>query len=447
MTDLLPRPGPLARGALALSVLVGGLAALAQTAPVAPPGAAARALDYIVAVVNAEPITNQDVRARLQRLAPQATGRTDAGELSRQALESLIAERAQVQLARESGIRVDEALVDEAVADVARQNQITVDELRRRLAAEGVGFERYRRDLREEILISRLRDREVEARVRVSEQEVDRQLSEQQAAAAKAEPTQLHLAQILVAVPEDSSPERERQLLARAEQLRKQLQDGANFEELARQFSDAPDKQGGGSLGLRSPDRYPALFVDAARPLALGQVSPPLRSGAGFHLLKLLERRTALDELSSVQQTRARHILLRPSVRLNEAAARARLADFKRRIQARQDDFAQLAKEFSEDGSARNGGDLGWASPGMFVPEFEQVLDSLDVGEVSDPLVSRFGVHLIEVLERREVPLTEKEKREMARREVRERKAQEALRAWLQDVRGRAYVEYREPPQ
>ncbi|MFM7343546.1 MAG: peptidylprolyl isomerase, partial [Betaproteobacteria bacterium] len=225
------------------------------------------------------------------------------------------------------------------------------------------------------------------------------------------------------------------------------LQDGANFEELARQFSDAPDKQGGGSLGLRSPDRYPALFVDAARPLALGQVSPPLRSGAGFHLLKLLERRTALDELSSVQQTRARHILLRPSVRLNEAAARARLADFKRRIQARQDDFAQLAKEFSEDGSARNGGDLGWASPGMFVPEFEQVLDSLDVGEVSDPLVSRFGVHLIEVLERREVPLTEKEKREMARREVRERKAQEALRAWLQDVRGRAYVEYREPPQ
>jgi peptidyl-prolyl cis-trans isomerase SurA len=164
-------------------------------------------------------------------------------------------------------------------------------------------------------------------------------------------------------------------------------------------------------------------------------------------LLKLLERRTSFDELSSVQQTRARHILLRPSPRLSEGAARTRLADFKRRIQARQDDFAQLAKEFSEDGSARNGGDLGWASPGMFVPEFEQVLDGLKPGEISDPLVSRFGVHLIEVLERREVPLTEKEKRELARREVRERKAEEALRAWLQDVRGRAYVEYREPPQ
>lgn len=473
MTDLLFRPGYLARGVLALSVLPVALGAWAQTAPALPSGglnlrlshsvgdlaqlapaspavvAPTRALDFIVAVVNAEPITNQDVRARLQRLAgrPGPGGPAGAAELARQALESLITERAQVQLARDSGIRVDEALVDEAVADVARQNQISVEELRRRLAAEGIGFERYRRDLRDEILISRLRDREVEARVRVSEQEVDRHLIDQQAAAAKAEPTALHLAQILVAVPENSSAEQERQLLARAEQLRKQLQEGADFEQLARRVSDAPDKQGGGSLGLRSPDRYPALFVDASRFLTVGQVSAPLRSGAGFHLLKLLERRTPFDELSSVQQTRARHILLRPSPRLSEGAARARLADFKRRIQARQDDFAQLAKEFSEDGSARNGGDLGWASPGMFVPEFEQVLDGLKPGEISDPLVSRFGVHLIEVLERREVPLTEKEKRELARREVRERKAEEALRAWLQDVRGRAYVEYREPPQ
>lgn len=430
---------------LGLLALFWALLAGAQTGREA--AAAPRALDYIVAVVNAEPITNQDVRARMQRLAARDGSGASPADLPSLALEGLISERAQVQLALDSGIRVDEALVDQAVADVARQNQMTVEQLRRQLATEGLGFERYRRDLRDEILISRLRDREVESRVRVSEQEVDRHLVERQAAAAKAEPTQIHLAQILVAVPENSTPEEERQLRARAEQLRKQLMEGADFQQLAMRVSDAPDKVNGGQLGMRSPDRYPPLFVEAVRSLTVGQVAGPVRSGAGFHLLKVLERRTPADELSQVQQTRARHILLRPSVRLTEAAARARLAEFKRRIQARLDDFAQLAREFSEDGSARNGGDLGWASPGMFVPEFEQVMDDLEMGEISDPLVSRFGVHLIQVLERREVPLTDKEKREIARREVRERKADEALRAWLQDVRGRAYVEYREPPQ
>ncbi len=429
-------------GSLALSWVSLAAAQTGRDAAASP-----RALDYIVAVVNAEPITNQDVRARMQRLAGRVGPGTSTADLSSRALEGLISERAQVQLALDSGIRVDDALVDQAVADVARQNQMTVEQLRRQLATEGLGYERYRRDLRDEILISRLRDREVESRVRVSEQEVDRHLVERQSAAAKAEPTQIHLAQILVAVPESSTPEQERQLRIRAEQLRRQLMEGADFQQLARQASDAPDKVNGGQLGMRSPDRYPPLFVEAVQSLAVGQVTDPVRSGAGFHLLKVLERRTPADELSQVQQTRARHILLRPSVRLTEAAARARLADFKRRIQSQLDDFAQLAREFSEDGSARNGGDLGWASPGMFVPEFEQVMDDLEIGEISDPLVSRFGVHLIQVLERREVPLTEKEKRELARREVRERKADEALRAWLQDVRGRAYVEYREPPQ
>jgi peptidyl-prolyl cis-trans isomerase SurA len=431
----------------ALGALMLSWATLASAQGNAQAGTSVRSIDYIVAVVNAEPITNQDVRARVQRLAGRAGPAVTPANLASQALEALIAERAQVQLATETGIRVDDALLDQAVADVARQNQMTVEQLRRQLAAEGILFERYRRDLRDEILISRLRDREVDARVRVSELEVDRYLADRQVAVAKAEPTQIHLAQILVAVAENSTPEQERQLGARAEQLRRQLMEGADFLQLARQVSDAPDKVNGGQLGLRTLDRYPPLFLEAVRSLAVGQVSGPVRSGAGFHLLKVLERKMPVDELSQVQQTRARHILLRPSVRLTEAAARARLADFKRRIQAGLDDFAQLAREFSEDGSARSGGDLGWASPGMFVPEFEQVMNELAIGQVSEPLVSRFGVHLIEVLERREIPLTEKEKRELARREVRERKADEALRAWVQDVRGRAYVEYRDPPQ
>lgn len=438
-------PGLLLAGAAAWAqsnAPQGGASAAAASAP--------RAVDFIVAVVNSEPITNQDVRNRVQRLAAQADRASSlpAAELPRQALESLIVERAQAQLAKESGIRVDEDAVDQAVADVARQNQISVEELRRQLQAQGVGFERYRRDLREELTLLRLRDREVESRVRISEQEIDRHLAERQAAAAAAEPVQIHLAQILVSVAENSTAEQEQQRLARAQALRKALvEQGAEFETLARKESDAPDKASGGSLGLRSPDRYPTLFLDATRGLAVGQVSEPVRSGAGFHLLKVLERKLPADELDRVVQTRARHILLRPSPRLSESAARSRLAEFKKRVQSKQSDFADLARQFSEDGSASVGGDLGWATPGMMVPEFEQAMDALDPGELSEPLVSRFGMHLIQVLERREVPLSEKEKRELARRELRERKTEEALRTWLQDVRGRAYVEYRESPQ
>ena len=367
-------------------------------------------------------------------------------ELARQALDGLIVERIQVQAAADFGIRVDDASVEQALADVARQNQVSVAELRQRLATEGINFDRYRRELRDEIAVVRLRDRELESRVKISEQEIDRHLIERQAAAAAAEPTQIHLAQILVAVPEGSTAEQERAMQAKAGQLRRQLDEGADFFNLARQESDAPDKASGGQLGPRSPDRYPPLFVQATRGLAVGAVTGPVRSGAGFHLLKLLERQMPGDDLNSVVQTRARHILLRPSPRLSEAAARARLNDFAQRVRAQVTEFAQLAREFSEDGSARAGGDLGWVTPGMLVPEFEQVMDVLAPGELSEPLVSRFGVHLIQVLERREVPLSDKDRRDLARRELRERKTEEALRNWLQDLRGRAYIEYRESP-
>ena len=431
---------------LAVLMLVGlGVRAQPAPEPAAAP-AASTPLDFIVAIVNSEPITNQDVRNRMLRLAARSERTPAAAELARQALESLIAERVQVQAAADSGIRVDDASVEQALADVARQNQISTAELRQRIAADGINFERYRRDLRDEIAVVRLRDREIEARVRVSEQEIDRHLIERQAAAAVAEPIQIHLAQILVAVPEGATAEQERTLLAKAEQLRRQLDAGADFSALAREASDGPDKANGGQLGLRSPERYPSLFVDASRALKVGAVTGPVRSGAGFHLLKLLERQMPGDELNSVVQTRARHILLRPSPRLTEAAARARLAEFGKRVRSQLTDFAQLAREFSEDPSARAGGDLGWVTPGMLVPEFEQVMDALAPGEVSEPLVSRFGVHLIQVLERREVPLSDKDRRELARRELRERKTEEALRNWLQDLRGRAYIEYRESP-
>lgn len=435
-------------GPFVLVACLGAAAAWAQPAPSTRVSApAGRPLDFIVAIVNAEPITNQDVSNRSRRLLAQGTAQQASPELARQVVESLIVERAQVQMAADMGIRVEEAAVEQALADVARQNQISVAELGRRLQADGVSLERYRRELRDEIALMRLREREVDSRVRITEQEIDRHLSERQAAAAAAEPTHIHLAQILVAVPEDSTAEQLSQLQARAEQLRRSLEQGADFAALAKQVSNSPDGQTGGQLGLRSVDRYPALFVQATQGQPLGAVVGPVRSGAGFHLLKVLERKMPGDELSTVVQTRARHILLRPSPRLSEQAARARLNELLARVRAGQSDFGQLAREFSEDGSARTGGDLGWASPGMMVPEFEQAMDALNPGDISEPIISRFGMHLIEVLERREVPLTDKERRELARREVRERKTEEALRAWLQDVRGRAYVEYREPPQ
>ncbi len=436
---------------LRLGVLVVALPvqALAQGAQPAASVTAVQA-DHIVAVVNSEPITNREVLARMERLAPQLARQGQPvpprAEFARLVLDRMISERAQVQAALAAGLRADDAAVDQAMENVARQNQMSVPQLQQRLAADGMTLERFRREMRDEILMGRLREREVEGRVRVSEQDVDRFLAERKREVA-ATPAEVNIAQILVAVPDNASAEQVAQLEAWARQLRQRLDAGADFAQLAREFSQSSDRSNGGQLGLRSAERYPPLFIEATRTLAVGGVAGPVRSGAGFHLLKLVEKRQADEAQDVVVQTRARHILLKPSPRLNEAQARQRLAEFKRRVEAGQADFAQLARDFSEDGSARSGGDLGWASPGMFVPEFEQVMDALKPGELSAPLLSRFGLHLIQVIERREVPLTERERRDLARREVREQKAEEALRNFLQDVRGRAYVEYREPPR
>jgi peptidyl-prolyl cis-trans isomerase SurA len=442
---------PQRAGASLAAALLSCLSLTVQAqAPGANPAESIRTADFIVAVVNSEPITNQEVISRMQRLVPQLAmqGRPapPRAELARAVLERLISDRVQLQAAREAGLRVSDEAVEQAVADVARQNQVNVAELRRRLANDGLSFERFRQDLREELLLNRLREREVDSGLRVSEQEIDRFLAERKSAVASG-PVEVNIAQILVAVPESASATEVAALEARARGIRQRVDGGADFAALARELSDASDRANGGELGLRSEDRYPPLFVDATRSLAVGAVVGPVRSGAGFHVLKLMTRKQPGDELSTVTQTRARHILLKPSARLNEGAARQRLAEFKRRIDGGQADFAQIAREFSEDGSAREGGDLGWTAPGAFVPEFEQVMDVLRIGEVSEPLQSRFGLHLIQVLERRQVELSERDRREFARREVREQKAEEALRSYLQELRGRAYIEYRDPPQ
>ena len=406
-----------------------------------------RQVDFVVALVNSEPITNSELQGELQRVqqqfALQRRPLPDKNELARQVLERLIGDQIQLQLARQSGIRIDEAAVDLAEQNVARQNQLSVADMRRQLVAEGVSMPQFRTQLRNQLTLTRLRERELAPRGRVTELEIDQYLREAQ---SNSGPTtqQINLAQILVAVPDDASDAQVATLRARAEALLARIRAGEDFNNLARTASDAPDRSNGGQLGMRTSDRYPSLFVDATQALALGEVSALVRSGAGFHLLKVMERQDANLPPATVMQTRSRHILLRPGPQLSEAAARDRLLGYRGQIQAGQADFAALARQHSEDSSAAQGGDLGWANPGMFVPEFEQIMNRLAPGQVGEPLVSRFGVHLIEVLERRRVETSQREQREAVRGLLRDKKLDAAYLLWAQDQRSRAYVELRE---
>ncbi len=422
---------------------------LSASPSMATPPTGQRQADFIVAVVNSEPITKSEVQRELRRvvqqLAQQGRPEPDRQALARDVLESLINQKAQLQLAQESGVRADDASIDQAEQAVARQNQLEVAELRRRLAQDGITLSQFRGQLRDQLMLTRLRERDVDARVRVSDLEVDQYLHQQQT--NKDAPTQeINLAQILVAVPEAASPLQITALQARAQRALARASAGEDFVALVREFSDAPDLANGGEMGLRKADRYPALFLEATQALGVGNVSALVRSGAGFHILKVLEKNSASLPSMTVTQSRARHILLRASPQLSEKAARDQLNDFRKRIVAGQADFATLAREHSQDGSAAEGGDLGWASPGMFVPEFEAVMNRLAPGQISDPLVSRFGIHLIQLTERRNTTLSPQEQRDTVRAILREKKLDEAYATWLQDLRGRAYVEFREPP-
>ena len=405
---------------------------------------ASSAADFIVAVVNSTPITNVELQLRLLRVQQQLSLQGNVpprSQLLREVLERLILERAQLQLARELGVTPDDAAVEQAVDNVALQNQVSLEELKRRLSADGVDYARFRADVRDELTLVRLREREVDSRVKVSEQDIDQFFRDRQAQAG-AEPERIQLAQILVAVPESATADQVRALQAKAQRALDRVRAGEPFAGVAAEVSDAADRAAGGDLGLRPVDRLPSLFVDAVRDLKDGALAGPLRSGAGFHVLQLVKRSRDAAALTVIQ-TRARHILFKSGPKFNEAQATAKLLDFKRLIVAGQADFAALARDNSEDGSAKDGGDLGWTSTGMFVPEFEQVMNQLAPGQIADPLVSRFGVHLLQVMARREAPLSEREQRELARNLVREKKIEEAFILWQQEVRGRAYVEFR----
>ena len=427
--------------ALALTLIAP--AVLGQSAPAAGP----RSGDYIVAVVNQELVTAGEVQQRLERIRAEATrnGATlpPVPALRQQVVNALIDERVQVTNARESGLKVDEAELDRAVSNVALQNQLTLAQLRQKLRQEGVDYAKFRTNLRDQMLVERVREREVMERIKISEAEIDALLEERRAAAGLV--PQLNVAQVLVTVPEGASVTEVAARRARAEAARARVRAGEPFEAVAREISEDGNRAEGGVIGLRPADRLPDLFVSAVRGLKAGEVAPELlRSDAGFHLLKVVERREAGN--FTVQQTRARHILLRTSSQLTQDAAIRRLAEIKQAIVSGTKSFEQAARENSEDPSAAQGGDLGWVAPGTFVPEFEDVINQLQPGAISEPVASRFGVHLIQVQNRREVTLDAKQQREQARNILREQKFEEAYGEWIRDLRGRAYIEMREPP-
>ncbi len=442
------------RAALALAALTLAPALTqAQTAPAAAASApaakpVARQADYIVAIVNNELVTQFEVEQRMARAREEAArgkARLPAeADLRKQVIDALIEERVIVTYARDSGMKVDEPELDRAVANVASMNKLSVEALRERLKAEGMDYTRFRATLRDQMLAERIREREVIGRIRVTDAEIDNLLATRQNQAAAV--AELNIAQILVSVPENASEAVVAERKARADAALARVRAGEPFEVVAKAVSEDANKDKGGEIGAKAADRLPDLFVEAVKPLAVGGVTAqPLRSGAGFHILKLLSRSETGS--ASVTQTRARHILLRTSPALSADAAQRRLTEFRDQIFAGTRRFEELAKQYSEDGSAAGGGDLGWVGPGQFVPEFEEAMNRLPPGGISAPVQSRFGMHLIQVLERRQVPVDPKELREQARNVLKEQKFEPAYADWAAELRARAYIEMREPPQ
>lgn len=424
-------------------------AAPAAAAPSAKPAAnPPRMLDRIIAVVNDDVLTEGELDYRIKAAEAQlARARVEsppADVLRKQVLERLIIDRAQVQLARETGVRVDDGMVNAAIGRMAEANGMNLQAMRSKVEADGVPFSQFREDMREEITLMRLRDREVDAKIQISEGEIDNFLQEQSALTAST--VEYDVAQILIGVSEIASPEFVERARRRTEDIYRQILAGADFGRLAAGFSSSPEALQGGDLGWRSIDRLPGLFADAVRKLKPGEVSPPLRSPVGFHILKLVGKResaTARISNKPVAQTHARHILMRVSDAMPDAEVKKRLTDLRERVIKGGQDFGQLARLYSVDPSSTRGGDLGWLYPNDTVPAFEAAMNALKINEISEPVQSPFGWHLIQVLERRTEESSIERKRLEARQAIRERKSEEALQEWLRQLRDRTYVEYR----
>lgn len=409
-----------------------------------PAGAVPIEIDRIVAVVNNGVITEHELRNRvdqiMRQLAVQNPQLPPRRLIEKQILERMVTEKALLQIAEDTNVRVEGAQLDRAIANIARRNNLEPEAFRRALESEGTNFDAFREQIRTEMLIARLREREVESRVTVTEAEIENYLAAS-ARDANQQEEEYNLGHLLFLAPEGASPEQLQELRAKAEKALAELQKGVDFAQVSATYSDAQNALQGGGLGWRSQAQLPSLFIDAVKPLKIGEVSGILRSPNGFHILKLLDKR-GKDVQLIVRQTHAHHILIKTNEVVSDADARTRLVQLKERIE-NGIPFEELAKLHSDDLSASKGGDLGWLNPGDTVPDFERAMDALEPGQVSDPVRSPFGWHLIQVLERRDQDVSEERKRLEARRSIRARKTEEAFEDWVRQARDRTYVEYR----
>ncbi|WP_449412029.1 peptidylprolyl isomerase [Pandoraea soli] len=442
------------RASLLASLCLAAGVAVAQPAPVGArvagtPASSVRAVDSIVAVVNDSVITRKELDARIEEAKHQLVLAKrpipDADLLQRQVLEQLIVTQVQLQRAKEDGIVVKDADVEQALQRIAADNHLSIDQYKARLSQAGVPWDAFRKEVREQIVMARLRDREVDSQVQVSDSEVNTFLAAQRGATATPSETEYRLSEILVKVPEGASPDQVSAAQKKADEALDKAKAGGDFAALAKQYSDASDAASGGDMGFRIPERIPDLYLSQIQKLKPGTVVPQvLRSGNGFHVIKLVEtRKQGGEQGMTVPQIHARHILIRVGDGVSEAQARQKLLDIKAKIEAGKGDFADFARQFSVDGSASQGGDLGWISPGETVPAFERAMSELKDGQISDPVRSEYGYHLIQVLGHRETQVSGDQERNVAMQELRGRKAEQQYRDWLQQLRDSAYVDYR----
>ena len=415
-----------------------------------PASSNANVVDAIRVVVNDEVITRNEVRNRVeqivQRLRAQNTQLPPQEDLERQVIESMIVERAQVQLAKEMGVRVDDRMLDAAIGRIAQEQKMSVQEMRNQMEKEGMAFAAFREEIRNEIMMQRLREHEVDSKIQVSDAEVDTYLAAEKAAAA--DRIEVDISQILVGIPANATPEQIAARRARADEVMRQLRTGADFAKVAATYSDASDALKGGAIGWREADRLPPVFANELRKLSAGQVTPVIRSSTGFHILKLNDKRSLANntpEQTVIEQTHARHILMKPTPAMSVDEVKRRLEEMKAKIESKAATFEELARQNSQDtSSAVKGGDMGWLYPGDVMPEFETPMAALKPSEVSGVVQTPFGFHLIQVLERKREDVTLQKERNRARAVIRERKLVEAFEDWARQVRDRAYVEYRE---
>ncbi len=400
-------------------------------------------LDRIVAIVDQTVITEQELESRIRtvtaQLAKQGTELPPENILRKQILERLISDALQLQYAAQTGLKVDDNQLDKTIERIAEQNKMTLTEFGEALNADGISMRKFRADIRSEITIARLREREVESRVNVTESEIDNFLTTQ--ASSNESTDEFEISHILIRTPEEGATEEIQKAKAKVDEAVKALQAGTSFAKVSASFSDAPNALEGGNLGWKTGTQVPALFLDALKTMQAGDVSAPLRSPNGFHILKLTNKRGGNSPLV-IEQTHARHILIKLSEIMSEKDGKQKMDGIKERLD-NGEKFEVLARQFSEDGTASNGGDLGWVNPGDTVPQFEKAMNELKDNQISEPVRSPFGWHIIQVLERRKQDMSKEAARLKARQEIRARKGDEAYQDWVRELRDRAYVELR----